>query len=208
MNLSSLALALLFACTTAMAADKVKKEEAPKDKAKGKQMFAIFDTSMGTIKIKLFPEEAPKTVENFVSLAEGTVEWTNPKTGKTGKTPLYNGTIFHRVIKDFMIQGGDPAGNGTGGPKGKNWPFADEFNPKLKHSKPGVFSMANAGPGTNGSQFFITTIPTPWLDGKHTIFGEVVEGMDVVTKIENVKKAPGDKPLEDVVLKTVKIERK
>src|SRR5665213_2350726 len=153
------------------------KETSP---AKGKKMFAIFETSLGTIKLQLFPDKAPKTVENFVGLAKGTKEWTDPNTGKKEKKPLYNGTVFHRVIPNFMIQGGDPLGKGTGGP---GYQFGDEFSPDLHHSKPGILSMANAGPGTNGSQFFITVAATPWLDGKHTIFGEVVDGMDVVNKI-------------------------
>ncbi|MGE4132014.1 MAG: peptidylprolyl isomerase [Bdellovibrionales bacterium] len=168
-------------------------------------MFAVMDTSMGRIKIQLFPDKAPKTVDNFVGLAEGTKEWVDPKTGSKEKKPLYNGTVFHRVIKQFMIQGGDPLGNGTGGP---GYKFGDEFDPALKHSKPGILSMANAGPGTNGSQFFVTVVPTPWLDGKHTIFGEVVEGLDVVMKISESKTAPGDRPVEPIVLKSVKIERK
>jgi peptidyl-prolyl cis-trans isomerase A (cyclophilin A) len=186
---------------------KAKKEETKTadTKAKGQNMFATFETSQGNFKVKLFAKEAPKTVENFVGLAEGTKEWTDPKTGKKEKKPLYNGTTFHRVIKGFMIQGGDPLGNGTGGP---GYQFGDEFHPELKHSKPGILSMANAGPGTNGSQFFVTVAATPWLDGKHTIFGEVVEGMDVVKKIEVVKTGPGDKPIEPVVIKTIKIERK
>ncbi|MGE3760013.1 MAG: peptidylprolyl isomerase [Pseudobdellovibrionaceae bacterium] len=167
-------------------------------------MFAAFETTLGNFKVKLFPEEAPMTVENFVGLAEGTKEWTDPQ-GKKEKKKLYDGTVFHRVIKNFMIQGGDPLGNGTGGP---GYKFKDEFNPKLKHSKPGILSMANAGPGTNGSQFFVTVVPTNWLDNKHTIFGEVIEGMDVVTKISETKTLPGDKPAEPVVLKSVKIERK
>jgi peptidyl-prolyl cis-trans isomerase A (cyclophilin A) len=214
-----LSLAFLLCSTTALAKDakkaedkkaKDKKESAKKDdkkakdSKKGKQMFAIFETSMGTFKAKLFPEEAPKTVDNFVGLAEGTIEWTDPK-GKKEKKKLYDGTVFHRVIKNFMIQGGDPLGNGTGGP---GYKFKDEFSPKLRHSKPGMLSMANAGPGTNGSQFFVTVVPTPWLDDKHTIFGEVVEGMNVVTKISETKTLPGDKPAEPVVLKSVKIERK
>lgn len=174
---------------------------------KGKPMFANFETSMGNFKVKFFTDKAPKTVENFVSLAEGTVEWTNPKTQAKGKTPLYNGTVFHRVIKNFMIQGGDPMGNGTGGPKGANWPFADEVNNGLSHSKAGILSMANAGPGTNGSQFFVTLVPTNWLDNKHTIFGEVVEGMEVVNKIGTTKTGAQDRPVEDVVLKKVTIIR-
>ncbi len=168
-------------------------------------MIATFETSEGTFKVKLFAKEAPKTVDNFVGLAEGTKEWTDPKSGKKEKKPLYNGTVFHRIIKGFMLQGGDPLGNGTGGP---GYKFEDEFHPELKHSKPGILSMANAGPGTNGSQFFVTVAATPWLDGKHSVFGEVVEGMDVVKKIEVVKTGPNDKPVEPVVLKSVKIERK
>ena len=173
-----------------------KKSEAKK----GKDMIAVFETSMGTFKVKLFADKAPKTVENFVSLAEGT----NEKANKKGK--FYDGTIFHRVIPNFMIQAGDPLGNGTGGP---GYKFGDEFDPSLKHTKPGILSMANAGPGTNGSQFFVTVAATPWLDGKHTIFGEVTDekGMEVVYAISKAKTAPGDKPLETITLKSVKIER-
>jgi peptidyl-prolyl cis-trans isomerase A (cyclophilin A) len=193
---------LLLASSVCVAKDKVAaKETTP---AKGKKMFAVMETSQGKIKLQLFPDKAPKTVENFVGLAKGTKEWTDPKSGKKEKKPLYNGTVFHRVIKGFMLQGGDPLGNGTGGP---GYKFEDEFS-DLKHTKEGTLSMANAGPGTNGSQFFITVAPTPWLDGKHTIFGEVVEGMDVVHKIENVKTGPGDKPSEPVTIKSVKIEEK
>src|SRR5512146_437301 len=134
------------------------------------EIYAEFDTTEGKFKAKLFADQAPRTVENFVSLAEGT---------KTGK-PFYDGTIFHRVIPDFMAQGGDPTGTGRGGP---GYRFADEFHPALKHSKAGILSMANAGPGTNGSQFFITHVPTPHLDGKHSVFGEVVGGMDVLMSI-------------------------
>jgi peptidyl-prolyl cis-trans isomerase A (cyclophilin A) len=197
---------LLLVSANVWAADSVKadkKEE--KAKPKGKQMIAVMETSMGTFKVKLFNEESPKTVENFVGLAEGTTEWTDPKSGKKEKKPMYNGTIFHRVIPNFMLQGGDPAGNGTGGPGFK---IKDEFNAKLKHSKPGILSMANAGPDTGGSQFFVTVAATPWLDGKHAIFGEVVEGYDIVEKISKTKTGPGDKPVENVVLKSVKIERK
>lgn len=191
--------ATLFFCASAWSAD-VKKESNPK---KGQKMFAIMETNLGQFKIQLFPDKAPKTVDNFVGLAEGTKEWTDPKTGKKEKKPLYNGTVFHRVIKKFMIQGGDPLGNGTGGP---GYQFGDEFSPDLKHSKAGILSMANAGPGTNGSQFFVTVEPTPWLDNRHTIFGEVVEGLDVVKKISETK-TQNDRPLEPVVLKSVKIER-
>ncbi len=144
-------------------------------------IFATFQTSMGTLVVKLFPEKAPITVENFVGLAEGTKEWTDPRTGqKQSGKPLYDGTMFHRVIPDFMIQGGDPLGTGTGGP---GYRFQDEIGPDNKFSKPGLLAMANAGPGTNGSQFFITEVPTPWLDKGHTIFGEVVKGGELVPKI-------------------------
>ncbi len=171
---------------------------------KGVKMFAKFETSQGNFKIQLFPDKAPKTVENFVGLAEGTKEWTDPRSGEKMKKPFYDGVIFHRVIPDFMIQGGDPLGVGTGGP---GYTFEDEFHPELKHSKPGMLSMANAGPNTNGSQFFITVAATPWLDGRHSIFGEVVEGYDVVEKISNVPRGAQDKPKEDVVIKKVTIER-
>ena len=145
------------------------------------QLYATFQTSMGTLVVKLLPEKAPITVENFVGLAEGTKEWTHPRTGEKQKgVPLYDGTLFHRVIPDFMIQGGDPMGTGTGGP---GYRFQDEIGPDNKFSKPGLLAMANAGPGTNGSQFFITEVPTPWLDKGHTIFGEVVKGGDLVPKI-------------------------
>lgn len=183
---------------------KAEKKDKAADKKKGnKDMFAMFETNKGNFKVKLLKETAPKTVENFVGLAEGTKEWTDPKTGKKEKKPFYDGLVFHRVIKDFMIQGGCPIGNGTGGP---GFRFEDEFLPgQPKHSKPGMLSMANAGPNTNGSQFFVTTIATPWLDNRHTVFGEVVEGMDVVHAIENSKTGPGDKPVEAIVIKHVKI---
>jgi peptidyl-prolyl cis-trans isomerase A (cyclophilin A) len=143
-------------------------------------LFAVFHTTMGDLVVKLFPERAPKTVENLVSLAEGSREWTDPKTREKVKRPLYDGTVFHRVIPDFMIQGGDPLGTGTGGP---GYKFEDEIGPQNRFDKPGLLAMANAGPGTNGSQFFITEVPTPWLDKGHTIFGEVVKGGDLVPKI-------------------------
>jgi peptidyl-prolyl cis-trans isomerase A (cyclophilin A) len=179
-----------------------KTEKLDKSKKKGKEMIAVFETNHGTFKVKLFPDKAPKTVENFVGLAEGTKEFTNPESGKKEKKHFYDGLIFHRVIPNFMIQGGDPLGRGTGGP---GYQFGDEFDKSLSHSKPGILSMANAGPGTNGSQFFITVAATPWLDGKHTIFGEVTEGMDVVNAIAAVKTGGQDRPVENVVIKTLKI---
>ena len=145
------------------------------------QIYATFQTSMGTIVVKLLPEKAPITVANFVGLADGTKEWTDPRSGqKQAGKPLYDGTMFHRVIPDFMIQGGDPLGTGTGGP---GYNFQDEIGPDNKFTKPGLLAMANAGPGTNGSQFFITEIATPWLDKGHTIFGEVVTGGELIPKI-------------------------
>jgi peptidyl-prolyl cis-trans isomerase A (cyclophilin A) len=158
------------------------------------EIFAVFDTTEGRFKAKLFADKTPKTVENFVSLADGT---------KTGK-PFFDGTVFHRVIPDFMIQGGDPEGTGRGGP---GYTFADEFHDSLKHGKPGLLSMANRGPNTNGSQFFVTVAATPWLDNKHTIFGEVVEGYDVVQKISQVPRSAQDRPVQEVKVNSVKIER-
>ncbi|MBK9293467.1 MAG: peptidylprolyl isomerase [Oligoflexia bacterium] len=166
-------------------------------------MYALFDTSLGKIKIKLFHDKAPKTVENFAELAEGKKEWNDGRTKR--KSNFYDGLIFHRVIPKFMIQGGDPNGNGTGGP---GYTFKDEFHPDLRHDKPGILSMANAGKNTNGSQFFITTVPTPFLDNKHSVFGEVVEGQDVVEAISNVPRDMGNnKPVKDVVIKKVTIIR-
>jgi peptidyl-prolyl cis-trans isomerase A (cyclophilin A) len=169
-------------------------------------LFAHFTTSEGNFTARLFDAEVPKTVANFTGLASGTTEWTDPRTGKKTKEPYYNGTVFHRVIADFMIQGGDPLGQGTGGP---GYKFADEFNAKLRHSKPGILSMANSGPNTNGGQFFITLVPTPWLDNKHSVFGEIVEGMDVVTKIgKTATSKPGDRPVKPISINAVTIETK
>ena len=180
--------------------------EAKKEgKKKEKDMIAVFETSLGTFKIKLHHDKTPKTVDNFVGLAEGTKEWVDPKSGAKVKRPFYDGLTFHRVIPNFMIQGGDPLGNGMGGP---GYRFEDEFHSDLKHDKPGVLSMANAGPNTNGSQFFITVAPTPHLDRRHSVFGEVVEGMDVVYAISKVKTDVNDKPVTPVVIKSVKIEKK
>jgi peptidyl-prolyl cis-trans isomerase A (cyclophilin A) len=167
-------------------------------------LYATFKTNMGDIVVQLFDDKAPKTVANFVGLATGTKEWTDPKTGEKVKRPLYNGTIFHRVIPGFMIQGGDPLGNGTGGP---GYRFEDEFSPELRHNKAGILSMANAGPNTNGSQFFITHQATPQLDGRHSVFGEVVKGQEVVVAIANVPRDARDRPTKDVVLKEIVISR-
>lgn len=167
--------------------------------------YAVFDTTEGKIVCRLFEKDAPKTVANFVELAEGKREWTHPVTRKKSKDHLYDGTIFHRVIPDFMIQGGDPAGTGMGGP---GYQFEDETRGSPhKFDRPGKLAMANAGPNTNGSQFFITVGDTSWLTGKHTIFGEVVEGQDVVDKITRVPRNRQDRPAKDVVLNSVTIER-
>ena len=168
-------------------------------------VHALFTTTEGNFKIRLFDQDVPNTVANFTGLAEGTKEFTDPKTGQKAKRPFYDGLVFHRVIDSFMIQGGCPLGTGTGGP---GYKFADEFSPKLKHTKPGLLSMANAGANTNGSQFFITLAATPWLDNKHSIFGEVVEGMDVVEKIgQTATSKPSDRPLKPISIQSVKIER-
>jgi peptidyl-prolyl cis-trans isomerase A (cyclophilin A) len=166
--------------------------------------YAIFETSQGNIVIRLFEKEAPKSVENFIGLAEGSKEFTNEANGKKEKRNFYDGLTFHRVIPQFMIQGGCPRGDGRGGP---GYTFPDEFNSALKHSKAGKLSMANSGPNTNGSQFFITVAPTPWLDNRHTIFGEVVEGQDVADKISNAPRDSMDRPRTPISLQKVRIER-
>jgi len=167
--------------------------------------YGRFVTTEGTFTVRFFDQETPRTVENFVGLAEGTKEWTDPRSNQKVKRPYYNGTIFHRVIAGFMIQGGDPLGQGIGGP---GYNFADEFHPKLRHSKAGILSMANRGPNTNGSQFFITLGPTPHLDDRHSVFGEVVEGMDVVSRIGSTATGDRDRPVKDIVIESVTIERR
>jgi peptidyl-prolyl cis-trans isomerase A (cyclophilin A) len=188
--------------------EKLPEAESSKEGAiVAEELFATLKTNHGDIEIKLFPHHAPKTVQNFVGLAEGSREWTDPKTGKPSTARLYDGTIFHRVISGFMIQGGDPLGNGTGGP---GYSFADEFHPELSFDRPYLLAMANAGPGTNGSQFFITVDATPWLNRKHTIFGEVADDASkkVVDAIAALPTGPGDRPVEPVVLESVAITRR
>ncbi|MFE9553803.1 peptidylprolyl isomerase [Streptomyces sp. NPDC006692] len=172
------------------------------------QLYATLKTNQGDIEIRLLPNHAPKTVKNFVELAKGEREWTNPETGQKTTAPLYDGTVFHRVIEGFMIQGGDPLGNGTGGP---GYEFGDEFHPDLAFTKPYLLAMANAGPGTNGSQFFITVSPTAWLTGKHTIFGEVSTdaGKKVVDAIVSTRTNPRtDRPVNDVIIESVVVENR
>lgn len=188
---------LAFLLVLPLTAQKTIKKDDKKDKKKmesNEVTIAHMKTSMGMIDIELFDQGAPKTVQNFVGLA---------------KKGYYNGIIFHRVIDKFMIQGGDPTGTGMGGESYWGGYFEDEINPKLKHDKPGILSMANAGPNTNGSQFFITLVPTPWLDGKHSVFGKVIGGMDVVNAIGKVKtKKPSDRPVNDVKIESITIEKK
>ncbi len=167
------------------------------------KLYAVLETSKGNITCILYPKEAPKTVANFVGLAKGEIEWTDPKNGEKTKQPLYDGTIFHRVIPEFMIQAGDPLGNGTGGP---GYRFEDETEDGRTFTQTGRLAMANSGPNTNGSQFFITVALTPWLNGKHTVFGQVIEGYDVVEAIAAVDRDGRDMPIEDVVLKKVIIK--
>ncbi|WP_432041989.1 peptidylprolyl isomerase [Streptomyces cadmiisoli] len=170
------------------------------------QLYATLKTNHGDIEVRLLPDHAPNTVKNFVELAQGEREWINPQTGQKSKERLYDGTVFHRVIEGFMIQGGDPLGNGTGGP---GYKFSDEFHPDLAFTKPYLLAMANSGPGTNGSQFFITVSPTTWLTGKHTIFGEVSTdaGKKVVDAIATTETNPrNDRPVNDVVIESITIE--
>jgi peptidyl-prolyl cis-trans isomerase A (cyclophilin A) len=168
-------------------------------------LYARFVTSMGNVVIKLEEQRAPNTVKNFVGLATGAQEWKDPKTGESKKgVPYYDGTVFHRVIPNFMAQGGDPLGRGTGGP---GYKFADEFHPELRHDVPGVLSMANSGPGTNGSQFFLCEKATPWLDNKHTVFGKAVLGADIIKNITHSPTGPNDRPATEIVLKKLEIFR-
>jgi len=192
----NISLLLTFSLSAAIAAGGDKLEGLPAG------TYAIFETSMGDIVCELFPKEAPKTVENFVGLSKGTKEWIDPRTRSKVKKPLYENIIFHRVIPNFMIQTGDPLGTGRGGP---GFTFEDEFLPTLNFDKPGRLAMANRGPNTNGSQIFITHVATQHLNQKHTIFGQVVKGMELVVEIGNVPRDRGDKPKQDVVLKKISI---
>ncbi len=168
-------------------------------------LHATIRTNRGPVRVRLFPDHAPKTVRNFVALSDGTGEWTDPRTRKPGQGPLYSGTVFHRVIAGFMIQGGDPQGTGTGGP---GYQFKDEFHPELVFDRPYLLAMANAGPGTNGSQFFITVAPTPHINRRHTIFGEVADqaSRDVVDAIASAPTGRGDRPQQDVVIESIDVE--
>jgi peptidyl-prolyl cis-trans isomerase A (cyclophilin A) len=170
----------------------------------GKGLYAVFETTLGDMICRLEEEKTPETVKNFVGLATGEKEYTDPRTNKKSNEPFYDGTVFHRIIKDFMVQGGDRLGQGTGGP---GYRFKDEFDSSLRHTGPGVLSMANAGPNTNGSQFFITLVPTPWLDGKHSVFGKLVKGEDVLKKLGNVSTGPMDRPREEVGIKKLRVVR-
>jgi peptidyl-prolyl cis-trans isomerase A (cyclophilin A) len=170
----------------------------------GTGLYAVFETTKGQVVCRLEEEKTPETVKNFVGLATGEKEYIDPRTNQKSTQPFYDGTIFHRVIKNFMIQGGDRLGQGVGGP---GYRFKDEFHPTLKHTGPGILSMANAGPNTNGSQFFITLVPTPWLDGKHSVFGNVVRGQEVVQEIGNVATGSMDRPREEISIRQLRIVR-
>lgn len=176
----------------------------PANTGRSPGLYATFQTNHGAVVCQLFEKDAPITVKNFVDLAEGNKEYTDPRNGEKKKGRYYDVTIFHRVIPDFMIQGGDPSGTGRGDP---GYRFQDEFKPHLKFDQPGRLAMANAGPGTNGSQFFITEVPTEYLNNKHTIFGRVVAGADVVKKIARVPRDRSDKPQQPAVIEKVTIER-
>ena len=195
---------LLLCSSLAFAASAADKNAAGgkwmKMAAEGKDLYATLKTTEGDIVVHLYSKDAPKTVANFVGLASGEKEWTDPKTHQKTQKPLYDGTLFHRVIPNFMIQGGDPLGTGIGDP---GYRFEDEFKGALKFDKVGLLAMANSGPGTNGSQFFITVAQTPWLNNKHTIFGEVISGYDVVEKISKLSTGPANRPSKDVVLTKV-----
>ena len=194
---------LLFAVAVLALSGCKKDEPAGGATENVRDQYATIKTNMGSIKVKLFPRDAPKTVKNFVGLSTGEREWKNPATGEVKKgVPLYSGTIFHRVIDGFMIQGGDPLGTGTGSP---GYTFEDEVASGRTFDRVGLLAMANAGPGTNGSQFFITTSTPTYLNGKHTIFGEVVKGFEIVEAISKVAKGPGDRPLEPVVIENISI---
>lgn len=169
------------------------------------ELTATLTTTLGNIVVRLFPEYAPETVANFVGLADGSRQWRHPVTGAPGQGPLYDGTIFHRVIDGFMIQGGDPLGSGRGGP---GYEFKDEFHPALRFDRPYLLAMANAGPGTNGSQFFVTVGPVPHLNERHTIFGEVVQGQEVVDAIATSPVGRNDRPLTDVAIQSISIDRR
>jgi peptidyl-prolyl cis-trans isomerase A (cyclophilin A) len=169
------------------------------------ELIATLNTTLGQIVIRLFPDHAPETVANFVGLADGSRQWRDPATGAPGRGPLYSGTVFHRVIDGFMIQGGDPLGTGMGGP---GYEFKDEFHPALKFDRPYLLSIANAGAGTNGSQFFITVGPTPHLTNRHTIFGEVIQGQEVVDAIAKSPTGRNDRPVTDVTIQSIAIDRR
>lgn len=177
---------------------------ATTDLGMGKGLYAVFNTTLGQIICRLEEEKTPETVKNFVGLATGEKEYLDPVSGKKSNEPFYDGTVFHRVIKNFMIQGGDRLGQGIGGP---GYRFKDEFHPSLKHETAGILSMANSGPNTNGSQFFITLVPTPWLDGKHSVFGKVVRGEEVLKKIGTAPTGSNDRPKEEIKINHVKIVR-
>ena len=204
--LSFTAVALAWAQAPKAAEKKTAAPPAPAAPAPQREpgLYATITTTMGVMVCRLFEKEAPLTVANFSGLARGAKEWTDPKTRQPVKRPLYNGTIFHRVITKFMIQGGDPLGSGMGDP---GYKFRDEFHPTLKFDQPGRLAMANSGPNTNGSQFFITEVPTPHLNGLHTIFGQVIEGQELVAQITGVPKDANDKPRTPVVIKNIRIQR-